>query len=58
MLPSRLSSAFYKHVAQTSPFPIGLEIAEAKGLYLFDTFGNKYLDLISGISVSNIGHRH
>lgn len=35
-----------------------LEIEKAEGVYLFDANGKKYLDLISGISVSNIGHRH
>jgi acetylornithine/N-succinyldiaminopimelate aminotransferase len=49
---------FLQHNAQTSPAPIGLEIVEAEGNYLFDIEGNKYLDLIGGISVCNIGHRH
>jgi acetylornithine/succinyldiaminopimelate/putrescine aminotransferase len=35
-----------------------LEIERAEGVWLFDTDGGKYLDLISGVSVSNIGHRH
>lgn len=49
---------FIKHLAQTSPFPLSLEIERAEGCYLYDTAGKKYLDLISGISVSNLGHRH
>ncbi len=49
---------FLQHVAQTSPAPIGIEIVSAEGNYLYDTGGNKYLDLIGGISVCNIGHRH
>ncbi|HEY4874975.1 MAG TPA: aminotransferase class III-fold pyridoxal phosphate-dependent enzyme, partial [Puia sp.] len=49
---------FLKHVAQTSPSPIGLEIVKAEGIYLYDASGKKYLDLISGISVCNTGHRH
>ena len=49
---------FFRHVAQTSELPMGIEIAEAKGIYQYDTQGKKYLDLISGISVSNLGHRH
>ncbi|HET6243944.1 MAG: aspartate aminotransferase family protein [Bacteroidetes bacterium] len=49
---------FLNHLAQTSPAPIGLEIVKAQGLYLEDFSGKKYMDLISGISVSNIGHRH
>ena len=49
---------FLRHVAQTSDAPLMLEIEKAEGVYLYDTSGKKYLDLISGISVSNIGHRH
>jgi acetylornithine/N-succinyldiaminopimelate aminotransferase len=49
---------FLQHVAQTSPHPLGLEIEKAEGLYLYDTSGKSYLDLIGGISVANTGHRH
>jgi acetylornithine/N-succinyldiaminopimelate aminotransferase len=49
---------FLKHLAQTSPAPLSLEIDKAEGIYIFDKNGKKYIDLISGISVSNIGHRH
>jgi len=49
---------FLQHVAQTSPAPVGLEIVSASGVYLKDADGKEYIDLISGISVSNIGHCH
>lgn len=49
---------FFSHVAQTSPEPLALEIEKAEGVYLFGTNGKSYLDFISGISVSNVGHRH
>lgn len=49
---------FLQHVAQTSPAPLMLEIESASGLYLYDIHGKKYIDLISGISVNNIGHCH
>jgi acetylornithine/N-succinyldiaminopimelate aminotransferase len=49
---------FFKHVAQTSATALGLEIVKAKGMQLYDALGKEYLDLISGISVSNIGHCH
>ena len=49
---------FYKHIAQTSPTPLALEIVHAEGLYLTDASGKKYLDAIGGISVCNTGHRH
>jgi acetylornithine/N-succinyldiaminopimelate aminotransferase len=49
---------FLRHVAQTSPAPMALEIARAKGVYLYDTKGKAYLDLIAGIGVSALGHLH
>ena len=44
--------------AQTTPFPIGLEISRAEGLFIYDTSGKAYFDLVSGLAVTNIGHRH
>ncbi|GAB3759702.1 aspartate aminotransferase family protein [Spirosoma pomorum] len=50
---------FFQHVAQTSDFPLALEIARAEGVYLYSTDQTtRYMDLISGIGVSNVGHRH
>lgn len=49
---------FLRHVAQTSDAPMALEIEKAEGMYLYSTDGKKYMDLISGIAVSNLGHRH
>lgn len=49
---------FYKHVGQTSPAPIGLEIEKAEGIYLYGTDGKRYIDLVSGVSVCNLGHNH
>src|ERR1700741_4832941 len=49
---------FFKHLAQTSEFPLALEIERAEGIYMYGPDGKKYLDLISGIGVSNVGHRH
>tara|TARA_R110002072_G_scaffold301110_3_gene479957 strand:- start:967 stop:2160 length:1194 start_codon:yes stop_codon:yes gene_type:complete len=49
---------FLQHLAQTTDFPLSIEIDRAEGLYLYTPEGKKYLDLISGISVSNVGHRH
>ncbi|OFX77799.1 MAG: aminotransferase class III [Bacteroidetes bacterium GWE2_29_8] len=48
---------FFKHVAQTSESPLTLEIDRAEGIYLYSK-EKKYIDFISGISVSNVGHRH
>jgi acetylornithine/succinyldiaminopimelate/putrescine aminotransferase len=49
---------FLHHVAQTSDAPLMLEIDRAEGCFLYDTEGVAYLDLIAGISVSVLGHRH
>ncbi len=49
---------FFRHVAQTSAYPIALEIARGEGLYLYSPDGRRWLDLISGISVSVLGHSH
>jgi len=51
-----LKQDFYGFLAQTSKTPVGLEITGAKGIWLKDVKGKKYLDLISGIAVSNLGH--
>ncbi|MFN7493537.1 MAG: aspartate aminotransferase family protein [Cyclobacteriaceae bacterium] len=49
---------FLKKLAPTSPFPFLISIEKAEGVYLFSPEGKKYLDMISGIGVSSIGHRH
>lgn len=49
---------FLRHQAQTSDFPLLLEIERAEGVYMYGPEGQRYLDLISGIGVSNVGHRH
>ncbi len=49
---------FLNHVGQTSEAPLALEIVKAEGSKLFDTAGKEYIDLIGGISVCNVGHRH
>ena len=49
---------FLKHMAPTSSFPLMLEIETSEGVYLIKPDGTKMMDLISGIGVSNIGHRH
>lgn len=55
MDPQRL---FLRHIAQTSPAPLGIHIKKARGTRLLDHQGKVYLDLIAGISVCNVGHRH
>lgn len=47
---------FFKHIALTSPSPLGLEIQRAKGVFLYTPDNRKIIDLVSGVSVSNVGH--
>jgi len=47
---------FFAHVGQTSPSPLGIEIQKAEGVFLLSHGGKQYVDLISGVSVSNVGH--
>lgn len=49
---------FYSNLAQTTPHPFEINVERAEGVYLFSPEGKRYIDMISGISVSNIGHRH
>jgi acetylornithine/N-succinyldiaminopimelate aminotransferase len=56
MLSSR--QLFLQYIGQTSDTPLMLEIESAEGIWLYSSDGRKYADLISGVSVSNIGHRH
>lgn len=49
---------FLRHVAQTSTAPLALEILKAEGVKMWDKDGKVYTDLISGISVCNVGHRN
>jgi acetylornithine/N-succinyldiaminopimelate aminotransferase len=49
---------FLQHLGQTSVTPMMLEIARAEGVFMYGSNGERYLDLISGVSVSNTGHCH
>jgi len=53
-----LKKKFLKYQAQTTNHPIALEISHAKGSFIYDTKKNKYLDFVSGVSASNLGHRN
>ena len=53
-----LRQVFLQHVAQTSTAPLAIEIVQADGCQLTGADGKKYIDLIGGISVANVGHRH
>lgn len=49
---------FFRHLGLSSQRPTAVEIDRAKGIYLYDEKGKEYIDLISGVSVSNVGHCH
>jgi acetylornithine/N-succinyldiaminopimelate aminotransferase len=48
----------HPNLANTNQHPYRIDVSHAEGIYVFDKMGKKYVDFISGISVSNIGHRH
>lgn len=49
---------FLHTLAQTSPHPFLIPIERAEGIYLYGPDGRSYMDMISGIGVSALGHRH
>src|SRR5688572_32772903 len=49
---------FLGNMAQTTDAPYLISVERAEGIYLYSPEGKRYTDLISGIGVSNIGHRH
>ncbi|MES2629848.1 MAG: aspartate aminotransferase family protein [Bacteroidota bacterium] len=53
-----MKNHFFAHQAQTTPYPLAIEIERAEGVWLYGPEDRKYIDLISGIAVNNIGHCH
>lgn len=53
-----LRDDFFRFVCQTSPEPLGIEVARAHGCVVVDNNGREYLDLLSGIGVASLGHAH
>lgn len=49
---------FLQYQGQTTPFPYLIEVDRAKGVYIYDTSGKAYMDMIAGVAVNNIGHNH
>jgi acetylornithine/N-succinyldiaminopimelate aminotransferase len=49
---------FLKYQAQTSPYPLGMEVSHAVGSYIYDTNNKKYLDFVAGVSACSLGHQH
>ena len=53
-----MKNKFLKYQAQTSPYPLGMEVSHAIGTYIFDTNNKKYLDFVAGVSATSLGHQH
>lgn len=57
MAPYTLRELFFQHIGQTSPSPLAFKVDRADGVFLYSD-GRRYIDLVSGVSVSNVGHSH
>ena len=53
-----MNTDFLKYQAQTSPYPLGMEVSHAIGSYIYDTHNKKYLDFVAGVSACTLGHQH
>jgi len=53
-----LKSDFFTYQAQTSPYPLAMEVSHAKGSFIYDLQGKKYLDFVAGVSANSLGHSH
>lgn len=53
-----MKTDFFTYQAQTSPYPLAIEISHAKGCYIYDILGKKYLDFVAGVSANSLGHNH
>lgn len=54
----RQASNFYldRHLAQTNPHGLGIQVEKAEGIYIYDKNGRRYVDLVAGLAVSALGH--
>lgn len=48
---------FLTYQAQTTPYPMGMEVSHALGSYIYDIHGKKYLDFVAGVSANSLGHQ-
>lgn len=53
-----MNNDFLKYQAQTSPYPLGMEVSHAIGSYIYDTNNKKYLDFVAGVSACTLGHQN
>lgn len=54
----KMKEDFLKYQAQTSPYPLGMEVSHAIGSYIYDTNNKRYLDFVAGVSAVSLGHQH
>ncbi|NRT11939.1 aspartate aminotransferase family protein [Flavobacterium sp. 14A] len=52
-----MKTDFIKYQAQTSPYPLAMEVSYAKGSYIYDTNNKKFLDFVAGVSACTLGHQ-
>jgi acetylornithine/succinyldiaminopimelate/putrescine aminotransferase len=55
---SSLRELYFRHMGLPSGHPLAIEVTHAEGIYFYDVKGKRYTDLVSGVAVSNVGHRH
>ncbi len=53
-----MKNDFFTYQAQTTPYPLGLEVSHAKGSYIYDVDGHAHLDFVAGVSACSLGHCH
>lgn len=53
-----MTEDFFKYQAQTTQYPLAVEISHAKGSYIYSTDGKKHLDFVAGVSACTLGHQH
>lgn len=53
-----MNNDFIQYQAQTSPYPLGMEVSHAVGSYIYDTNNKRYLDFVAGVSACSLGHQH
>lgn len=58
MTSQKRIDTFLKHQGQTNQSPYLIDVAKAEGIYIWDKNGKSYMDMIAGVAVNNIGHRH
>ena len=53
-----MKNDFFEYQAQTTPFPLAMEVSRAEGSYIYDEQGKAHLDFVAGVSACSLGHCH